>query len=70
MPSDLYDAVRDVVQAYIDSPAPFTFALTGQPENFTGTAKPAWNPKPLEYSGEFIGTKIRDVVIRLYVTLS
>lgn len=68
MEATMYDAIRDVFTAYLATPSAFTFAVTGQPENFSGTAKPAFDPKPLEFDGGRIGDKITNVVIRLYVT--
>jgi hypothetical protein len=64
---DLYDAIRDVITAWIATPTDFTFNVTGIPDNFTGTAKPRWEPKPLEYSGERVGDYLRDATLRLWV---
>lgn len=67
MESGLYDAVRDVFTAWTVTPTDFTFAVTGVPDNFTGTAKPRWdNAPPISYTGERVGTQIWGVVIRLW----
>jgi hypothetical protein len=70
MESELYDAVRDVFTAWIATPTDFTFAVTGVPENFTGTAKPRWETgePPISYTGERVDTQIWGVTIRLWVT--
>lgn len=69
MEVSMKDAIAGVFQAYIDTPTPFTFVITGDPGTFTGTGKPRF-PKPLEYSGEFFNGKLKNVKLKLYFTPS
>lgn len=68
--ADTVDDISDVIRAFVASPTPFTAAFTGTVRNFTGTAKPRWDPKPVSYSGQYQNGKLKNVVVRLYVTLS
>jgi hypothetical protein len=62
------DAILAVINAYAGTP--FTLVITGDPGTYTGTAKPAFSPKPVEYSGEFRNGKITNVTVHLLMTLS
>lgn len=70
MESDLYDAIRDVFTSWITTPTDFTFAVTGVPENFSGTAKPRWegDDPPISFTGERVDNQIWGVTIRLFAT--
>lgn len=70
MLADDYDDVAGVFNAYNATPTPFTAVFTGTNGSYTGTGKPCWDPKPISRAGTYQNDKYKNVVVKIYMTLS
>lgn len=67
---DSLDNITDEINSYIASPTPFTLVFTGTNRTFTGTGKPRWDPRPVSYSGTYQNDKMKQVIVRVWMSLS